>query len=36
MTDKKQHLPWALNDINELLSPEPLRMEMGLERSDDG
>ncbi|WP_413494826.1 DAPG hydrolase family protein [Morganella psychrotolerans] len=36
MSVKKQNFPRALNDINELLSPEPLRMEMGLERSDDG
>lgn len=35
---KKQtlHLPWALNDINELLSPAPLRLEMGIERDEVG
>ena len=28
--------PWGVNDINELLSPQPLRLEMGLTRSTDG
>ena len=28
--------PWGVNDINELLKPEPLRLEMGLSRSADG
>lgn len=28
--------PWGVNDINELLRPQPLRLEMGLTRSTDG
>lgn len=36
MSAKKQNLPRAPDDINQLLSPEPLRMEMGLERSEEG
>lgn len=36
MSAKKQNLPRAPDDINQLLSPEPLWMEMGLERSEEG
>lgn len=36
MWAQKQNLPWAVNDINELLSPDPLRMEMGIERTESG
>ncbi|HDX8340992.1 TPA: hydrolase [Aeromonas dhakensis] len=28
--------PWGVNDINELLRPQPLRLEMGLTRSTEG
>lgn len=36
MSAKKQNLLLAPDDINQLLSPEPLWMEMGLERSEEG
>ena len=36
MTHPSLLAPWGVNDINELLKPEPLRLEMGLSRSADG
>lgn len=36
MTHQSLMLPWGVNDINELLKPEPLRLEMGLTRNSDG
>ncbi len=36
MTHPSLLAPWGVNDINELLRPEPLRLEMGLSRSADG
>lgn len=36
MTHQSLMQPWGVNDINELLNPDPLRLEMGLTRASDG
>lgn len=36
MKKQTRDLPWAVNEINELLLPAPLRLEMGLERDEKG